>query len=284
MLAVGRQTAGTIRRVSVAVACAFVALSATADAQPVERVVDGDTIVVQGIGKVRLIGVDTPELGDSRPEVEQMARAAADFVQQTAGGKVVRLDYDWQRLDRYGRTLAYVYLPNGRMLNTEIIRAGFGFAYTKYPFKYQEQFPNIEREAREGRRGLWGDGLETARPLSKPVALASADVAQASDARQTVYVTRTGKAYHRAGCRSLSRSQIPIPLADAAARYRPCSNCKPPVPGGAQAVSPAVSSPPSQSSSSGEVTSGRCQAITKKGTQCLRRAKAGSQYCWQHGR
>ena len=71
----------------------LIALTATARAQLVERVVDGDTIVVQRVGKVRLIGVDTPELSDSRPEVYEMAQAAASFVEQTAGGKVVRLDW-----------------------------------------------------------------------------------------------------------------------------------------------------------------------------------------------
>ena len=79
-------------------------LTATVHAQLVERVVDGDTIVVQGVGKVRLIGVDTPELGDSRPDVAKMARSAAAFVEQTVGGRQVRLDYDWQRRDKYGRT------------------------------------------------------------------------------------------------------------------------------------------------------------------------------------
>jgi micrococcal nuclease len=274
-----------IRRSSLAVLLlAFVAWSATAQAELVERVVDGDTIVVQGVGKLRLIGVDTPKLGDSRPDVEQMARAAAEFVQRTAAGKIVRLEYDWQRTDRYGRTLAYAYLPDGRMLNTEIIRAGFGFAYTKYPFKYQEQFPAIEREAREARRGLWGDGLKTARPLSKPVALAIADAAQVSANSETVYVTRTGKAYHRNGCRSLAKSRIPMALSEAAARYKPCSICKPPIAGSTQAIAPALSVPPPRVSSSGEVTAGRCHAITKKGSQCSRKASAGSRYCWQHQR
>jgi micrococcal nuclease len=59
--------------------------------------------------------------------------------------------------DRYGRTLAYVYLKDGTFLNAEIIRHGYGSAYTKFPFKYMEEFRRYEREAREKRRGLWAD-------------------------------------------------------------------------------------------------------------------------------
>jgi micrococcal nuclease len=347
----------------IALACALgMRTAAVANAQLVERVIDGDTILVQSVGKVRLIGVDTPELGSSRAEIETMARTAAAFVQQTAGGKEVRLDYDWQRLDKYRRTLAYAYLPDGRMLNEEIIRAGYGFAYTKYPFKYQDHFPGIEREAREARRGLWATGLANA----EPIALASLDASQADSASEGVYVTRTGQAYHRDGCRSLSRSKIAMSLNEAAARYRPCSNCRPPTPGATsitRSIAPAISqasatpatsatnrvvvitgtnfsglyhqegcpvlasggglvtlsrgeaegrhfrpheacvlspsairaapvaaapaysspSPPVRATPSRETYSGRCQATTKKGTQCSRSAKTGSRYCWQHG-
>lgn len=71
-------------------------------------------------------------------------------------GKHVRLEYDWERTDRYGRTLAYVRLPDGALLNAEIIRQGYGHAYTRFPFKYLDEFRQYEREAREAGRGLWG--------------------------------------------------------------------------------------------------------------------------------
>jgi micrococcal nuclease len=72
------------------------------------------------------------------------------------GGKPVRLEYDLQRQDKYGRTLAYIYLEDGRFVNAEIIKQGYGFAYTRFPFKFLEQFRQLEREAREAKRGLWG--------------------------------------------------------------------------------------------------------------------------------
>ena len=72
-----------------------------------------------------------------------------------AEGKEVRLEYDQTRRDRYNRILAYVYLTDGTFLNAEIIKQGYGFAYTKYPFKYMEEFRRYEREARENKRGFW---------------------------------------------------------------------------------------------------------------------------------
>ena len=122
----------------------------------VTRVVDGDTLVVEGIGTIRLIGVDTPETVDPRGPVEYFGKEASDFTKQLATGKRTRLEFDQDRTDRYGRTLAYVYLqPEDVLLNAEIIRQGYGFAYTVFPFRMMEQFRALEREAREAGRGLW---------------------------------------------------------------------------------------------------------------------------------
>ena len=134
------------------------------------RVVDGDTIVVKGIGKIRLIGVDTPETKHPRKPIEYFGKEASAFTRKMVEGKKVRLEYDWQRKDRYGRVLAYVYvmtndvkdMPEFKnrasielMLNAEIIKQGYGHAYTRYTFKYLEQFRKYEKEARENKRGLW---------------------------------------------------------------------------------------------------------------------------------
>ena len=70
-------------------------------------------------------------------------------------GKKVRLEYDWQRKDKYNRTLAYIYLEDGTFLNAELIKQGYGHAYTRYPFKYLEQFRKYEKEARGNKKGLW---------------------------------------------------------------------------------------------------------------------------------
>lgn len=101
-------------------------------------------------------------------------------------------------------------------------------------------------------------------------------------AAETVYVTKTGSKYHRESCSSLRASKIPMDLARAAARYGPCKICNPPVPGSATGAAEPPRVTPKEGTSSTKA-SVRCQAITKKGTQCSRTAKAGSSYCWQHG-
>ena len=130
----------------------------------VVRVVDGDTLEVEPNpslelaegNHVRLIGVDTPEtVHPSRP-VEYFGREASAFTRRLCEGRRVRLEFDPAAgHDRYGRTLAYVYLEDGTFLNAEIIRQGYGFAYTRFPFTHLEEFRALEREARDQRRGLW---------------------------------------------------------------------------------------------------------------------------------
>lgn len=123
------------------------------------RVIDGDTIVVTIGGqeeKVRLIGVDTPETVHPRKPVEYFGKEASEFTRRMVEGKGIRLEYDWQTRDKYGRLLAYVYIEDGTFLNAEIIKQGYGFAYTRYPFKHLDDFRQYEREAREHNMGLWG--------------------------------------------------------------------------------------------------------------------------------
>ncbi len=122
----------------------------------VRRVVDGDTLILSDGMRVRLIGVDTPETKDPHRPVQYFGREASEFTRQHIEGKPVRLEYDWQRLDKYGRTLAYVYrLPDNFFLNAELVKQGYGHAYTRFPFKYLDLFRAYEREAREKGVGLW---------------------------------------------------------------------------------------------------------------------------------
>lgn len=129
--------------------------AAPARAQMVERVIDGDTIVVDGVGRVRLIGVDTPETVSPGRPVEFFGREASAFTRRLLEGRRVRLEYDRERRDRYGRTLAYVHLADGTFANAEIIRRGYGHAYTRFPFRHLDRFRRLEREARSAGRGFW---------------------------------------------------------------------------------------------------------------------------------
>ena len=126
----------------------------------VVRVIDGDSLEVElsdRVEKVRLIGVDTPEMGRKGRVAEYLAAEASAFTRKLAKGKQVKLETDPEgdTRDRYGRALRYVYLPDGRMLNATIVSEGYGHAYTRFPFSRLEEFRDLEREARDAGRGLW---------------------------------------------------------------------------------------------------------------------------------
>ena len=127
----------------------------------VTEFVDGDTIAVDMNGakeKVRMIGVDTPETHDPRKSVQCFGQAAADYTKQLIGTNNVRLEADPENTnrDRYNRLLRYVYLPDGRMVNAELIKNGFGFAYTYFPFSKLNEFRDYEQTAHNANKGLWG--------------------------------------------------------------------------------------------------------------------------------
>ncbi len=88
-------------------------------------VIDGDTIVLDGNEIVRLIGIDTPETKDPRKPVQYYGREAYEFTKRLVEGKKVRLSYDLNEKDKYGRTLAYVYLEDGTFLNAEVVNQGY---------------------------------------------------------------------------------------------------------------------------------------------------------------
>lgn len=126
----------------------------------VTQFVDGDTIEVDMNGvneKIRFIGVDTPETHDPRKPVECFGQAASDFTKQLIGSSDVRLEADAinTNRDRYKRLLRYIYLPDGRLVNAEIIKEGYGFAYLSFPFTKMDEFRKLEKQAREHGKGLW---------------------------------------------------------------------------------------------------------------------------------
>lgn len=124
----------------------------------VERVVDGDTIVVSGGERVRLIGVDTPETKDPRRPVGCFGQQASDFTASLLeAGSRVRLVGDAEPRDRFDRLLAYAYrLPDGLFVNAELLRQGYGQVLTIPPnVAHAEEFVDLAGEARDAGRGLW---------------------------------------------------------------------------------------------------------------------------------
>ncbi|HLG01843.1 MAG TPA: thermonuclease family protein [Acidimicrobiia bacterium] len=128
------------------------------DDRTVARVVDGDTIVLDDDVRVRLIGIDTPETKDPRRPVECFGQeASAHMIKLLPAGTRVRVVYDVERTDRYGRTLAYLYrASDGLFVNAAMVRDGFASAYTVPPnVAHADEFVALNREARETGRGLW---------------------------------------------------------------------------------------------------------------------------------
>ncbi len=123
--------------------------------------VDGDTIKVLIDGQektVRLLGVDTPETKDPRKKVQCFGHAASDFTKKTLEGKAVHLIMDSTQgdTDKYHRLLRYVYLEDGTMLNELLVREGYAFAYERFPTMRLENLKELEKIAREQKKGLWG--------------------------------------------------------------------------------------------------------------------------------
>jgi micrococcal nuclease len=125
------------------------------------RAVDGDTLDVRigdQVEKVRLLGVNTPESVDPRKGVECYGKEASAYTASLVQGVVVRLEADPSQADRdkYGRLLRYVWLPDGRLLNYELVAQGYALEAT-YGAAYREQtrFRTAEASARQGQRGLW---------------------------------------------------------------------------------------------------------------------------------
>ena len=123
----------------------------------VERVIDGDTVVLVGGEKIRYIGVDTPELGNPKKKVQPYAKEATEFNRRLVEGQKVRLEMDIEPQDKYHRTLAYVYLEDGRFVNAELLKEGYAQLLTIPPnVRYVDLFAGLQKQARDAKRGLWG--------------------------------------------------------------------------------------------------------------------------------
>jgi len=133
----------------------------------VEWIYDGDTIKVTEVGKVRLLGIDTPEreasdkdrffvrLGGNGKALRRISGEALRFNIENVKGKEVRLSLDREERDDYGRLLAYVTLPDGRLLNRILLEKGFAIVFRRYDFRRKDEFLAAEAEARRGGEGLW---------------------------------------------------------------------------------------------------------------------------------
>jgi micrococcal nuclease len=198
-------------------------------AYPVSRVIDGDTVVLlidDSPVKVRLIGVDTPETVHPSKPVQHYGKEASAFTRNLLRGESVYLKYGFERTDRYGRLLAYLYrAPDGLFVNAEIVRQGYGHAYVQFPFEHMDEFVALQARAREAGKGLWA--TSPAKPAPKSAISSKPDRDSPGHDHETVYVTTSGKKYHRDGCGHLKKSKKAISLEEVKERYTPCKVCKP---------------------------------------------------------
>lgn len=127
----------------------------------VTKVVDGDTFWIddgtsKGL-KIRLIGVDAPESRKTfKKEVGYYGKEAKEYLEMLLHNKRIRLEFDVDPIDQYGRTLAYVYLEDGTFVNADLVKNGYAMTMTVPPnVKYSDEFVKLQQEARENSRGLW---------------------------------------------------------------------------------------------------------------------------------
>jgi micrococcal nuclease len=119
----------------------------------VTRVVDGDTVVLSGLGKARLIGIDTPEVYG---HVECYGHQASTFTKRVLTGQRIRYRLGTEPEDRYGRALVYLWLNDGRFVNALLVSRGYATTLTIRPNDdYADSFQRLARRARQDHEGLW---------------------------------------------------------------------------------------------------------------------------------
>ena len=129
-------------------------------------VIDGDTMDVSIDGKkerVRLIGIDAPEMAYEEKQADCFSGESADALKTIINGNAVSLVLDPTQSDRdsYGRLLRYLYLPDGTNVNKMMVEQGYAYEYTykENPYQLQGEFQEAEQKAKAVKAGLWADGV-----------------------------------------------------------------------------------------------------------------------------
>lgn len=122
----------------------------------VSHVVDGDTFRAAGGERVRLAGINAPEYEPWKDRVDFYGKEAREYLRGLLTGKAVLLEYDVERRDKYGRTIAYVYLEDGRFVNQDLVESGYAKARTYFPnVRHDAALKAAERKAKAARKGVW---------------------------------------------------------------------------------------------------------------------------------
>ena len=180
----------------------------------VTLVCDGDTIILESGERIRYLGIDAPEVAHGKDKADCFGDEARKLNTSMVLHKQVSLQYERETTDPHGRLLAYVFLPDGRSANLEMLRAGCAFVFrSSGNFKRLQEFLGVQQDSIHKRAGMWG---------SCPVKLAPSYIGN----RQSFVL-------HRPECdlgkRMAARERIPFGDRWAGLRegYRPCRYCKP---------------------------------------------------------
>jgi endonuclease YncB( thermonuclease family) len=131
----------------------------------VVRVIDGDTVALAGDARVRLLGIDAPEMERDGQPADFLAHKAKAVLTELTLNRQVGLKYDRLRYDHYGRLLAYLFLPGDTLVNAELVRLGVARVYLIAPnMLHREVLLAAQKEAIEARRGIWQKLLEQDEP------------------------------------------------------------------------------------------------------------------------
>jgi len=134
----------------------------------VTKVIDGDTITIEGGQIIRYIGIDTPETVHPSKPVECFGKEASNKNKELVEGKKVKLEKDISETDKYGRLLRYVWIGD-IFVNDYLVKQGYAYAYTYPPdVKYSDQFVKAQQEAKDNNRGLWMSCQSPQEPISTP--------------------------------------------------------------------------------------------------------------------
>lgn len=128
----------------------------------VKWVIDGDTVVLNDGRKVRYLGVNTPELAHDGHPAEPFAEEAKRFNASLVDRKEIRLEFDIERSDQYGRTLAYIFVRNGALANAALLSSGYAYLlYHPQNQKYHSLLLQSQRAAMSAKKGIWKDWKES---------------------------------------------------------------------------------------------------------------------------
>ena len=180
----------------------------------VVRVIDGDTLVLAGGARVRVLGIDAPEMERDGQPADFLAHKAKAALAELTLNRTIALEYDRLRYDHYGRLLAYLLLPDHTLVNAELVRQGLARVYFIAPnLRYREVLLAAQQEAIEAQRGVWQQLLKQDEPfylgnthtlrLHRPKCPLAAKMAKANQVRFT----------------SLKEAYLQ--------GYSPCRSCKP---------------------------------------------------------